>query len=189
MIEKIRHVLAGYQRSVLPATGLTEAAVLVPLFFKQGELHFLMCRRTQLVLKHKGQISFPGGAKDAQDQDVTSTALRESWEEVGLESRDVSILGLLDDMRTMTGFHITPVVGVIPYPYDFKVHRVEVEALLEVPWSLFEDGQCHRVEHYEHEGVVHDVDFYDFHGEIIWGATARISRRLIELVGSGSEAT
>jgi 8-oxo-dGTP pyrophosphatase MutT (NUDIX family) len=170
-------------RTVLPADGLTRSAVLVPLFLKEGRLHLLMFKRTEGVEKHKGQISFPGGVCDPGDGGLEGTALREADEEVGLRACDVELLGMADDTRTMTGFHITPVVGAIPHPYAFRTSPAEVERLLMVPWALFFDPARHRRETVEEQGRDIEVDFWDFEGVVIWGATARITRGLTELLG------
>lgn len=182
MFERIKENLEALQRRVLPEENLRPAAVLVPLFEKDGEVHLLMGRRTDRVEWHKRQISYPGGVRDPGDQDATSTALREAWEEVGLNPRDVTILGLLGDIETVTGFLVTPVVARIPYPYPFKLNTVEVEELLEVPWSVFSERKGHRRETTEHDGRKFEVDFYQHGEDTIWGATARITRQLVELV-------
>lgn len=182
MFDTIRRILGEHQRRRLSCDGLTPAAVLVPLFLKDQQTHLLMGRRTDKVLKHKGQISFPGGVRDPQDRDEVACALREAWEEVGLAPQDVTILGKLSDIQTMTGFLVTPVVGRIPYPYEFKLNPHEVEELLQVPWSVFSMRNGHHREYFEHEGDTHEVDFYSFENHTIWGATARITRQLVELV-------
>ena len=182
MFERIRRLLCNFERRELPLDGLTPAAVLVPLFMKNGEPHLLMGRRTERVLHHKRQISFPGGVRDPQDQDAVGTALREAWEEVGLVPEDVTVLGLLGDIQTMTGYRVTPVVGTIPHPYTFKLNPAEVAELLQVPWSVFAKPTEHRQETVEHEGHMHEVDFYGYKQHTIWGATARITRQLVELV-------
>ncbi len=109
------------------------AAVLVPLFRKDGEDHLLFTRRTQSVRDHKGQICFPGGAVEAEDENSAATALREADEEIGLSPSAVTLLGTLDDVVTHTGFHITPWVGRIPHPYEFRPDPREVDAVLMVP--------------------------------------------------------
>ena len=182
MFERIKETLDGLERRILPEENLKPSAVLVPLFLKDGEIHLLMGRRTDLVLWHKRQISYPGGVRDPEDSNATSTALREAWEEVGLDPKDVTVLGLLGDIETVTGFLVTPVVGRIPYPYPFRLSPVEVQELLEVPWSVFSERQGHRRETAEHGGRTFEVDFYQYWEDTIWGATARITRQLVELI-------
>jgi 8-oxo-dGTP pyrophosphatase MutT (NUDIX family) len=191
MFERIKEALDRLERRELPEDNLKPSAVLVPLFQKDGEIHLLMGRRTDRVVWHKRQISYPGGVRDPGDGDATSTALREAWEEVGLDPRDVTVLGLLGDIETVTGFLVTPVVGHIPYPYPFRLNSVEVEELLEVPWSVFSERKGHRRETAEHGGRTFEVDFYQHGEDTIWGATARITRQLVELMepsaGEGTE--
>lgn len=160
------------------------AAVLVPLFVKNGQYHLLFIQRTDKVRDHKGQISFPGGAYEKIDGNLQKTALREAQEEIGLESRRVKILGQLDDMATAgTRFIISPFVGTIPYPYDFKVDHFETEEILEVPLAdLLDKNNCE-----EGTALVDDKQvasyFYHCHGgRTVWGATARIVKQLIEIL-------
>lgn len=182
MFERIKKSLGALERRKLPEDNLKPSAVLVPLFLKGGEMHFLMGRRTDQVVWHKRQISYPGGVRDATDGDAVSTALREAWEEVGLDPKDVAVLGLLGDIQTVTGFLVTPVVGRIPYPYPFRLNSAEVEELLEVPWAVFSKRRGHRRETVEHGGRFFEVDFYRHEEDTIWGATARITRQLVELI-------
>jgi len=184
MFELIVKALQDLQPARVSRGGLTPAAVLVPLFVKDSELHLLMNRRSDKVEKHKRQISFPGGACDPEDADVEATALREAWEEIGLQRQDVEVLGIMADTWTITGFLVTPVVARIPHPYPFKLCTDEVDELLEVPWSVFSQRQGYHAEHMEYKGHEHEVDFYEYENNTIWGATARIARRLVELVES-----
>ncbi|MGC8603366.1 MAG: NUDIX hydrolase, partial [Desulfomonilaceae bacterium] len=102
----------------LPVTGLINAAVLVPIFRKDANLHLLLTQRSEMVEHHKGEISFPGGKLDVSDPDLRSCALRETLEEIGILPQDVKIIAELDDFYTVaTNFHVVPFVGFIPYPY------------------------------------------------------------------------
>ena len=91
---------------------------------------------------HKGEISFPGGVYDKGGPDLERTALREAFEEIGLKGNDVQIIGVLDDIVTVTEFIVTPIVGLFPYPYPFKVSEVEIAELIEVPLSSLLDEDC-----------------------------------------------
>ncbi|MFC1948822.1 NUDIX hydrolase [Chloroflexota bacterium] len=151
------------------------AAVLVPIFIKQGEYHILFTRRTERVKDHKGQISFPGGVYEERDDSLLDTALRESREEVGLEAEAVEVLGELDDMPTLvTNYIITPFVAVIPWPYPFKLHPGEVDEIFGVPLSALLDRDCLRPETDPLNDGTITGDFYYYQGRIIWGASARI---------------
>lgn len=180
MLENLRQILSAYRRAELSPEGLRRAAVLVPLMHRGERLHLLLERRTDRVEHHKNQISFPGGLCDPGDQDAVHTALREAHEEVGLAPADVEVLGLLDDSITVTGFRITPVVGVIPAGYPFRPNPGEVAEILVVPWEIFtRPPQDRRV--VEHDGVTYEVEVFLFEGHAIWGATARIALHLAEL--------
>jgi 8-oxo-dGTP pyrophosphatase MutT (NUDIX family) len=182
-LDRIRATLGAHRRRELAADGLTPAAVLVPLFLRAGRVHLLMEKRTENLDHHKGQVSFPGGRCEPDDRDVVETALRETYEEVGLAPGDVEFYGLLDDIVTVTRFRVTPVVGRIPDEYAFRPAAAEVDRLLRVPCNLFlaEPDQSTTM---EHDGQAFEVRAYPFEGHQIWGATARITRSLVELVES-----
>jgi 8-oxo-dGTP pyrophosphatase MutT (NUDIX family) len=180
-----RHVttrLASRVRHTENDPTLICAAVLVPLLCKDGEWHILVTQRTEQVEQHKGQISFPGGACDVGDAGLEATALRETFEEIGVPPESVEILGHLDDFPTVTHFVVTPFVGVIPHPFGYRLNRREVEAIVEVPISFFRDPAHLRVEQREHEGRLHDVLFWDYGSYVIWGATARILKTFLDLI-------
>jgi 8-oxo-dGTP pyrophosphatase MutT (NUDIX family) len=187
MFEHVRQVLNRRERRRIAESGLTPAAVLVPLFEQAGEPHVLLELRTHTVDHHKGQISFPGGVRDPDDRDEVATALREASEEVGLAPGAVEVLGLMDDTLTVTGFCITPVVGRISHPFETRLSGAEVARLLEVPWRVFVEGRTHRREKIEHDGRTFEVDFYTWDEHVIWGATARVIRQLVELTREPGE--
>jgi len=184
MEEKIKEILACRQKACIDDPGLVRAAVLIPLFKKNGEYHVLLTRRTEKVSHHKGQISFPGGRQD-QGEDLLATALREAKEEMGIDEKDVRILGELDDMCTISSdFCISPFVGLIPHPYPFKINRQEIEEILEVPLSVFLDETKFREELGSRNGEPVPVYFYQHDEHTIWGATARILKQLADLISS-----
>jgi 8-oxo-dGTP pyrophosphatase MutT (NUDIX family) len=160
---------------------LKPAAVLVPLFLRGGQLHFLMGRRSSELENHAGQVAFPGGTLEEYDRSVEDCALREAEEEVGLKRADVTVLGRLDDEVTVTGYRISPLVGTFPYPYPLRLDSAEFTELLQVPWTVFVDPTLRREETVVYQGKEYRVDFYKFGEHVIWGATARITRRLIDL--------
>jgi 8-oxo-dGTP pyrophosphatase MutT (NUDIX family) len=179
---RIRTTLAGRRRLKVEDPSLTCAAVLVPLLFKEGELHVLVTQRTQTVDHHRGQIAFPGGACDPGDADGVATALRETSEEIGVPPTVVRVLGALDDLRTITNFVVTPFVGIIDEPVEYSLSACEVEAVIEVPIRYFLDPTRLRVEQWERQGQVHEVLFWDYGKHTIWGATARILKDLLDLI-------
>lgn len=161
---------------------LIPAAVLIPLLIKNREWHVLVTQRTLNVEHHKGQISFPGGAREPEDADLQATALRETFEEIGIPPEEVEVLGALDDFQTISRFAVTPFVGVIPYPFPYCMNSHEVEAVVEVPLSFLFEPTHLRVEFLERDGTLHEVLFWQYGPYTIWGATARILKSLIDLL-------
>ncbi len=145
---KIKQVLSRYQKCKVTKMNLVPAAVLVPLFTKDGEFHILFTQRSNKVTYHKGQISFPGGVHTKADSSLLVTALRESYEEIGLEPEDADILGELDDTITLfSGFVISPFVAFIPFPYPFRINTEEIEDMFDVPLLIFKNSDNCRVEY------------------------------------------
>lgn len=180
--QQIRRVLARRQRRTIDDPSLICAAVLIPLLCKEGEWHVLVTQRTQTVEHHRGQISFPGGACAFDDKNLMATALRETFEEVGVPPEAVEVLGALDDYSTITNFLVTPFVGVIPHPFAYRLNGHEVAAAIEVPISFLRDPSHMRTGQREHEGQIYDLLFWDYGPYTIWGATAQILRSLLDLV-------
>lgn len=180
--DRIRRILTGRTRRIHNDPALICAAVLVPLLWKDGEWHVLVTQRTQTVGHHKGQISFPGGACEPQDGDKLTTALRETFEEVGIAPESVEVLGAADDYQTISSFSVTPFVGIVPYPYEPHLNREEVEGLVEVPLSFLRDPAHLRVERREYQGRSHEVLFWDYGPHMIWGATAQMLKEFLDLI-------
>jgi 8-oxo-dGTP pyrophosphatase MutT (NUDIX family) len=151
---------------------------MVPIYYKEGQYYVLLIKRTERVEKHKGEISFPGGARDEDDRTLLDTALRESAEEIGLAPEKAEILGELDDeVSVKTNYVITPFVGLIPWPYQLKVDGVETEELIEASISVLQDSGYSRQE--LREGKTVTKYFYNYQGRVIWGATARILNKFL----------
>ena len=161
----------------------TQASVLIPLFIKDGRYWLLLMRRTNTVEYHKGQVSFPGGAVDAGDESLEYTARRETFEEVGIREEDIEILGQLDDMMTMTsGFIVHPFVGMIPFPYAFRVNEREVDYLIEVPLQFFLDNSQPQDVTVTDGGITLHAPAFVYKDTIIWGATQRILVNFLSLI-------
>ena len=150
------------------------AGVLVLLFDKNGEYWVILNRRTQKVEHHKGEICFPGGRKDSLDKNLTETALRETWEEMGISPGSISVLGVLGKTETITGYQITPTVGLISYPYQFNIQNDEVEEVIEMPLSTLFLDDTRRDEAKILEGEVIMQPAFHYENNMIFGATARI---------------
>jgi len=157
------------------------AAVLVPLFLADREVGVVLTQRTAHLRRHAGQVSFPGGAWEPGDATLEDTALRESFEEIGLEPADVDVLGAMDDVPTVgSDYMVRPYVARIPHPYEFVPDANEVERIILPPLGVFADATKRREEMRERDGVVHHVFFFDFDGAVVWGATARMLVSLVE---------
>ena len=182
LVALTRARLAAHARRVVPSGELVRAAVLIPIV-DRGEPCLVFTKRTQRVATHKGQISFPGGAVDPGDGSFLEAALRECEEEIGLPRAAVEPLGALDDTETVaTPFVITPWVGVIRELVAWRTDGEEVERVIEVPFAALAAPGGLRVEHWERDGVVRAVYFFDYDGDTIWGATARILKHYLDLV-------
>lgn len=156
-------------------------AVLIPLFRGDGECKVLFTKRTDTVESHRGQISFPGGRIEEEDRSLLDTALRETEEEIGLSRQTVGVLGRIDDVRTLSSNYIVhPFVGLIPYPYPFRLNGGEVKRLVEIPFTLFLHTE--EIIPVEYDGRIYQNLAYRYDGEVVWGATARIMRNLVEIL-------
>lgn len=184
IVESLRQSFFRRQKRRLEETNdKVRAAVLVPLYKKNGEYHVLFTRRTNTVAYHKGQTSFPGGARERGDPTLLDTALRESWEEIGLKANVVEVLGELDDVATVTSnFIISPFVVLLTSPYEFEINREETEEIVLIPLFALRDKANFREETRTLEDEVHPVYFYEYQGQVVWGATAMILKQLLDII-------
>jgi 8-oxo-dGTP pyrophosphatase MutT (NUDIX family) len=187
--DHLRSILAARTPIIVPPDAARrQAAVLLPLFRNAREYHLVFTKRTETLTHHKGQVSFPGGSFELADGDLLTTALRESYEEIGIHPEHVTIIGRLDDLSTFsTNFTISPFVGFIPHPYAFRPNPIEVAVVFDVPLSVLADpAVAHSYLRTREDGATL-VD-YEFHvnGHVIWGATARIIRHFLTLISGES---
>jgi 8-oxo-dGTP pyrophosphatase MutT (NUDIX family) len=181
-IHLIETKLLDYKPRKFKSQKLIPAAVLIPFFKKNKDAHILFTVRTDDVEHHKGQISFPGGAREEQDQSLTETALRECQEEIGIPPEIINVIGRLDDFPTVTSFLVTPYVATLPYPYPSKINFKEVAEILEVPLELFLSDKHFEVKEWKYKNKQYPVYFYYFDQHVIWGATAFIINRFVDLI-------
>jgi 8-oxo-dGTP pyrophosphatase MutT (NUDIX family) len=160
--------------------GRTDSAVLVPLFW-EGGLHAVFTKRRHDLRRHAGEISFPGGRRDAGET-LHQTALREAWEEVGLPSEHVDIVGALAPVGTfVTNYAIYPFVGLIEPGFEWVIHEREVAEVLELKLDDLVAG--HSVKRLVRRGMAFKSDVYEVGDHMVWGATARILADLLSRVG------
>ena len=172
----------GFQEIELnEETRLKCAAVLVPLVWYGEEWHLLFTRRTDTVESHKGQVSFPGGACDEGEISPEETALREAEEEIGIRPKDVKVLGRLADLVTITYFRVTPVVGVVSWPAVFRVGQHEVARVFTMPLAWLADP-ANRWQ-FELPTRRNLIAFHPYDGELLWGATARMTVDFLNVLG------
>jgi 8-oxo-dGTP pyrophosphatase MutT (NUDIX family) len=161
------------------------AAVLIPLVEGAEGYEVILTKRTDTVETHKGQIAFPGGMIDAADESPAHTALRETHEEIGVPPSMIQLVGVLDALVTPTDFVITPVVGYLPQRPEFRPNRDEVQEIFLVPLGFFTRPGEGRMETRTVRGEPREVWFYQWGEHLIWGATARMLRDLLEHMDAG----
>lgn len=187
-IDEMREKLASSDktsRREIDGSSYRKAAVLVPLACWENQWHLLFTRRSTQVQDHKGQVSFPGGAIEAGDASVVFSALRETQEEIGINPEDVSILGVMRDFPTITGYLITPVVGVIPWPTVLSLAEEEVSRAFIIPIEWLSNFAHHEEIEMTFpngwkERVIH---FHLYEDEKLWGITARITLEFLNIIG------
>jgi 8-oxo-dGTP pyrophosphatase MutT (NUDIX family) len=184
LIEHIRHRLAAYQPRSTAQPFRARAAVLVPLHQHSDDVFVVFTKRTDKVASHKGEVSFPGGAMDTTDPDVRFTALRESHEEIGLDPQHVRIVGQLDEIVTISNYHVTPQVGEIDpgvSPYEWRHQELEVAEIFEVPLHHLVDPENAVEVPRVRDGELVLQPAIQFGEFVIWGATYRILRNFIDV--------
>ncbi len=175
------------------------AAVLVPLFAANPHdkinhtWQVLLTRRTNNVADHQGQVAFPGGSADPADRSPEMTALREAHEEVGIEPSGVRVLGKMKSLWTISNYMVTPVVGVIPWPFPIRLEEIEVSRVFSIPLDWLAEPDHHEVRYRSIPLAYSQILGREFHpviyfqpyeGELLWGVSAEITLRLINILYS-----
>jgi 8-oxo-dGTP pyrophosphatase MutT (NUDIX family) len=164
----------------------SSAAILIPFTCIDGDWHLLFIRRTRHAYdRHGGQGAFPGGRVDAVDSNIIAAALREAWEEVGLNPGDVRILGQMDDFHSVTNYLVTPIVGAFDSPYTFSLDPKEVDRAFTIPliWLANPDNFQLVRRHFPKSRPWPIIYFDPYDGEALWGFTAQVVVQLLKILG------
>ena len=184
-LDLIRDALTRRQPITAAPEGLMPAAVMLLLYRKDGDYCVLLNKRSMTVEHHKGEMSFPGGAKDPEDTDFEDTARRETYEEMGIARDDITILGRLDDNVTRSNFLVKVFVGTIPYPYEFRPSSIEIAEVVEIPLGVLRDPASWRWDSRIEDGERVAVRSYGYQQHLVYGATAKILDQFLEVVEDG----
>ena len=177
--------LPSYERRILKRS--RRAGVLVGLIEDEGPPRLLLTRRAKTLGQHSGEVAFPGGMSESQDEDLIATALREAYEEVGLPPSTVEVLGLLDDLTpSVTDIAVTPVVGVIRSLPPLRPNPSEVARIFEIPIEPLLAASNWRMEEKQWQGRLWPIYFFDYDQETLWGLSAYITLLLLNLTPQGS---
>lgn len=172
-----------HRDSIVAGTKVNDAAVLVPVVARAGQVNLLFTQRTEHLTAHAGQISFPGGRVETHDASREETALRETEEEIGLARDRVRVLGVLPVYELGTGFRITPVVGWIQAPFETRPDPYEVADIFEIPLAHFLDPARYQRLEYDFNGRHRHYVAIPYEGRYIWGATAGMLLSLAHVLG------
>ena len=185
-IAAVRRTLAENPKRTLGDSTLAPAGVMLLLYPSGGEYAILLNKRSDQVDDHKGEISFPGGRKDRADRTLLDTALRETHEEMGVSPKDVEVLGELDEVATVSSYVVATFVGTIPQGYRFTPSPDEVAEIIEVPAGDLTRGAYDRNETRIVDGMPVRRPSYAYGGHVVFGATARLLARFVELMSGAT---
>ena len=181
-LDLIQDALAQRTPVTAAPDGLMPAAVMLLLYRKDGDYCVLLNKRSMQVEHHKGEMSFPGGARDPEDADFEATARRETHEEMGIAPHDITILGRLDDNVTRSNFLVKVFVGTIPYPYEFRPSSIEIAEVVEIPVGVLRDPATLRWDSRIEDGQRVAVRSYGYQQHLVYGATAKILDQFLDVI-------
>jgi 8-oxo-dGTP pyrophosphatase MutT (NUDIX family) len=184
--ERLRRALDARPHRTYDLPEGRAAAVLLMLFEREGEPWLVFTKRTQHVQHHKGEISFPGGARDDDDADIERTAVRETVEELGVDPQDITIVGRLDELPTfVTGYNVTPFVAVVPEQHSYRPSDAEIDEVIELP--VDELARVGRKDVIVRRGFDIETNVFETRGHFIWGFTGAVLRQFLDEVWTALE--
>lgn len=165
------------------------AAVLVPLILVKGEWKLLFTRRSDDLVDHKGEVSFPGGAVDRNDKDFIETAIREAHEEIGVPADKIQIIGSMNAFHTISKYYLKPVIGVIDWPVILHNNPDEVARIFCIPlrWLADQNNWQEIPRRLQNGETIPIIHYHLYDGEQVWGITARITRELLQQINETPE--
>jgi 8-oxo-dGTP pyrophosphatase MutT (NUDIX family) len=179
--EQLRNSLARHKRVPMPP-GPVPAAILIPLFLKDNSCHILFTKRSEKLQHHRGEISFPGGVSHPEDAGSMQTALRETWEEVGIAPQEVEVIGVLDDFLSIHNYLVTPYVGFVSPGCRFVPNPDEIERIIQVPLEFLLNPEVFQVRDWTWQGRTFPLFFVSYGGDTIWGLTAAMLKQFIDII-------
>lgn len=177
--KQLENYLKNRERKVIPINGYKPAASLVPLVFNE-KIHLLITKRAPHLKNHPGEYSFPGGHIEDGDNTGIETALRETEEEIGIPREQIKVIGVLDDVVSVTNFHLVPYIGIVPYLESYPFDKNEVASVHLIPLKIFLDRP--KIVTYYWKGEEKPSVVYDYHDIRIFGVTAFVIKRFVEIL-------
>ncbi len=175
------HLNDGMKESII-SNAVKPAAVLIGLIEREGLINVILTKRTEALNNHSGQIAFPGGRIDADDASSEAAALREAWEEIGLDINEVEIVGRLPDYHTGSGYKVAPIIGFVREGADFEINPDEVDYMFEVPLAFLMDEANHKKTSKTWNETERYFYAMPYKTHYIWGVTAGMIRVLYDRV-------
>ncbi len=186
MLEKLRQNLPQLEAHTLARedfqTQQLNAAVLAAFTVGAWEPELILTRRSPIMRSHAGEVAFPGGKIEIQDNSLLETALRESREEIGLRPKDVELIGQIDAMHSRQGVKVQPIVGLVDAGLQFRPRTNELDAVFKVPVSIFYDPKAHTTHQFEMNGNLIEMPAFKFQEFTIWGLTAAMIVNILNQV-------
>jgi 8-oxo-dGTP pyrophosphatase MutT (NUDIX family) len=186
--EFIKHIQKQLANLDIPeqksTPGLTPAAILIPLYLDENIWKVLYIHRGRYGNLHRGEVAFPGGSVEPQDTDRIETALRETQEELGISPTDIQVLGKMPAYETVTGYIVTPIIGLLNWPVSITKSQMEVERVFSIPldWLMKKDNASIQEFDIPGRGTISTLVYKIFDGEKLWGFSARITEQFINMI-------